>query len=157
MAGELTPKAQEALADVVLMQGEEIQYCIQADGFFLGSLPIQKLIATFQATIAKLTGGHIRVFLVLTNMRVLLIQSQAQWCGCTKVKGINTVASSAVIEAGSAKETRLCFIHTRVVHIETKSARYTLAVKKLKDADIQAFVTHMSQLIIANSQTRTAT
>ncbi|MCB9529346.1 MAG: hypothetical protein R3F65_29215 [bacterium] len=151
MAGELTPKAQEALQEVVLMQGEEIQYCIQADGFFLGSLPIQKLIANFQAFMAKVTGGHIRVFLVLTNMRVLLIQSAAQWCGCTKIKAINTVASNAVIEAGSSKETRLCFVHTRVVHIETRSQRYTLAIKKLKDADLQAFVTHMSQLIIANS------
>lgn len=152
MAGELTPKAQEALSEVVLMQGEEIQYCIQADGFYLGSLPIQKLIANFQAFIAKITGGHIRVFLVLTNMRVLLIQTRALWCGCTKVKGINTVASSAVIEAGSGKETHLCCVHTRGVHIETRSARYTLAIKKLKDADLQAFVTHMSQLIIANSQ-----
>ena len=151
MTTQLTPKAQEALANVQLMQGEEVTYCIQADGFFLGSMPIQKLIATLQASIAKFTGGHIRVFLVLTNMRVLLLQSQAQWCGCTKIQGVQTISSRSVIEAGASKETRLCFVHTRVVHIESKTQRYTLAIKKLRDEDLRAFSTHMSQLIIANS------
>lgn len=154
MAGELTPKAQEALANVDLMQGEEVLYSLQADGYFLGSLPIQKLIATFQAFMAKLTGGHIRVFLVLTNMRVLLLESQAVWCGCTKVKGYHTISSKSIVEAGSGKETRMCFVHTRVCHIESHTQRYTLAIKKLNDDDLRAFLTHMSQLIIENGATR---
>lgn len=151
MSAQLSPKAQEALSEVQLMQGEEIQYSIQADGFFLGSLPIQKLIATFQAFMAKITGGHIRIFLVLTNMRVLLIESQAVWCGCTKIRGVHTISSKSVVEAGAAKETRICFVHTRTVHIESFTQRYTLAIKKLKDEDLRAFTTHMSQLIIANN------
>lgn len=43
-------------------------------------------------------------------------------------------------------------MHSRVVHLETLSSRYTLVVKSLKDPDLQAFVTHVSQLIIANAQ-----
>lgn len=154
MAGELTPKAQEALNEVQLMQGEEIHHCVQADGFFLGSLPIQKLIATFQAFVAKITGGHIRVFLIITNMRVLLIQSKAVMCGATRARTISTIASSAILEAGSSKDTQMFCVHTRVIHIESLTQKYTLAVKSLKDDDVRAFVTHMSQLIIANSQAR---
>ena len=152
MAGELTAKAQEALNDIQLMQGEEIQYSVQADGFFLGTLPIQKMIASFQSMITKLTGGHIRVFLVMTNMRLIMIESRAQWCGCTKVRAIKTISSRDILECGSGKETRLCFVHTRVLTVESRSHAYTLVVKKLNDDDVRAFVTAMSGLIISNSQ-----
>jgi hypothetical protein len=152
MAGELTPKAQEALNEIQLMQGEEVVYAVQADGFFLGANPIVKLIATWQALITKLTGGHIRVFLILTNMRLIMIESQAAMCGCNRNRGVNVISTRDLTEAGSAKATAMCFIHTRVVHVQSHTQTYTLAVKKLRDEDLRAFVTNMSQLIIANSQ-----
>lgn len=38
----LTPKMQEALSHVQMFPGEEIQYAVQADGFFLGTNPSGK-------------------------------------------------------------------------------------------------------------------
>lgn len=152
MAGELTPKAQEALNEIQLMQGEEVVYAVQADGFFLGSNPILKLIATWQAFVTKITGGHIRVFLILTNMRLLMIESQAAMCGCNKLRAVKVLSTSDIVEAGSGKATAMCFVHTRSINVETLSQNYILAVKKLRDDDLRAFVTNMSQLIIANSQ-----
>ncbi len=152
MAGELTPKAHEALNEVQLMQGEEVIYAVQADGFFLGSNPILKLIGVWQAFVTKVTGGHIRVFLILTNMRLIMIESRAVMCGCAKVRAVNIISTADIVEAGSAKATALCFIHTRSLHVESHTEDYTLAVKKLRDEDLRAFVTNMSQLIIANSQ-----
>ncbi len=150
MSGELTPKAQEALNEIQLMQGEEVLYAVQADGYFLGANPLLKFIASFQAFMTKLTGGHIRVFLVLTNMRVILIESQAAMFGCNRARSVETISSASINAAGSAKGTAMCFFHARSIHIQGDKS-VTLVVKKLRDEDLRAFVTHMSQLIIANS------
>ncbi len=152
MPGELSPKAQEALNDIQLMQGEEVVYAVQADGFFLGSNPILKMIGAWQAFVTKITGGHIRVYLILTNLRLLMIESQSAMCGCNKLRSTKVLSTADIVEAGSGKATALCFIHTRYLQIETLSQVHILAVKKLRDEDLRAFVTNMSQLIIANSQ-----
>ena len=63
----MNPRVQEALGMVDLLANEQIYYAIQADGFFVGSAPILKLIAAISAFMVTITGGYIRIFLVVTN------------------------------------------------------------------------------------------
>ncbi|MGM0598092.1 MAG: hypothetical protein ACQES9_13745 [Myxococcota bacterium] len=150
MPVQLTPKIQKALDNVQLMQGEEIDYAIQADGFFLGTNPIAKFVAKIQAFFTKLTGGHIRIFLVLTNKRIILIESTAKMCGCTATKNVHTIGIKSIVEAGSNKETQACCIHTRMIHIESFTEKYSMVVKKFSDLEMKEFITRMSMLILRN-------
>ncbi|MGB1013758.1 MAG: hypothetical protein ACPG4T_06470, partial [Nannocystaceae bacterium] len=63
----LTPAQQKLMQMVDLLPGEVPAYTIQGDGFFMGSSPIEKAAAAMAATLVKLTGGFIRVFVVITN------------------------------------------------------------------------------------------
>ena len=153
----LGPKGIQLLQDVELLPSETIQYAIMADGYFLGSHPIAKLIATVQAFITTVTGGHIRIFLMVTNQRILMLQSKQQFCGWTRVKGVNAIALGSLAEAGSGKETQFCFVHSRMVHIETKTQKHQLVIKKLGDAELRRFVAELSAVLVSNVQTRSAT
>jgi hypothetical protein len=138
--------------EVELLPGETVNHVFQGDGFFLGVNPIAKMIAVFQRFITKITGGHIRVFLLLTNVRVLMIQSTAQFCGLNSSRGATAIASSSIKEAGVARVTMYCCIHTRTVHIQSLTQNYTLVVKKFTDPDLQNFLKHLSDHIIANTR-----
>ena len=153
MAVELSKKARKAFGDLELLGNEEMLHVFEADGFFIGTNPMAKALAVLMAFIVKITGGHIRIFLVITDMRVLMVQSQAQWCGCMKVKGTNTFALSGIKEAGISKETQYCCIHTRLLHVESLTQRHTMVVKKFKDADLNNFLRVLSTVIINNSRT----
>ena len=91
---QLSEHANTALSDVTLLDGETIQEVFEGDGFFRGANPVAKFFAEVEAFITKITGGHIRVFLVITSMRVLLIDSKAAWCGCTGVLNQLTAVST---------------------------------------------------------------
>ncbi len=147
---QMTPKTQEALNHVQLLQGEEIQYAIQADGFFVGTSPIEKAIAQFQAFITKVTGGHIRMFLIITNMRVLLIESTAKCCGFSATRVVHTIAAKSVVEAGTIRETQWCCFHTRMIQVESLTQKYVLVTKKMTDQELLEFITRMSLLITRN-------
>lgn len=147
---ELTPQAQKAMSDVDLLPGETIERVFQADGFFLGTNPLLKAMAAIQSFLVTITGGHLRIFLVVTNKRVLMVQSQQVWCGCSAVRGSNVIALSSVKEAGVARETKVCCFHSRVVHIQSLTQRHTLIVKKFSDQDLKDFMSFMSQLILSN-------
>lgn len=153
----LGPKGMQLLQEVELLPSETIQYAIMADGYFLGTHPIAKLMATFQAFITTLTGGHIRIFLLVTSQRILMMESRQQFCGWTRVKGVNAIALASLAEAGSGKETQFCFVHSRMVHIETKTHRHQLVIKKLGDADLRRFVAELSAVLVSNVHSRTAT
>ena len=146
-----SPRLQEALGQVDLLPGEGVVYTLQADGFYLGSSPILKMIAAIQAFMVMITGGHIRIFLVVTNQRVLVLKSIQMWCGCNRLKAMHTIALAGVKEAGTAKATALCCINTRVVHVASMTQNYTLVVKKLSDQEIRAFVTNLAGVIVAHS------
>jgi hypothetical protein len=81
----------------------------------------------------------------------------AQWCGVRRVKGVNAIALASVAECGWAKETQMCCIHSRVVHLETKTQRHTLVIKKLKDDGLRQFVANLSAVMVSNVQSRTST
>ncbi|MBN2722587.1 MAG: hypothetical protein JXR95_00790 [Deltaproteobacteria bacterium] len=150
MTLQLSPKIQEAINNVQLLQGEQIDYAIQADGFFLGTNPAAKAIAKIQAFMTKLTGGHIRIFLVLTNKRVILVESTAKMCGCTATKNVHTIGIKSIVEAGSAKETQMCCFHTRMIHIESFTQKYSMVVKQFSDQELREFISRMSMLILMN-------
>jgi len=146
----MTPKTQEALNNVQLLQGEEIQYAVQADGFFVGTSPLEKAIAKLQAFFTKLTGGHIRMFLVLTNQRVLLIESTAKCCGFSASRVVHTIATKSIVEAGSIRETTWCCFHTRMIQVESLTQKYVLVAKTMTDPELMEFITRMSLLIVRN-------
>ena len=152
----LGPKGQDLLQNVTLLPNEKIKYAIMADGYFLGANPLLKMIAMFQAMITTLTGGHIRVFLIVTNQRVLLLQSNQVWCGVGRVRNVNAIALASLIETGCGKETQMCCVHSRYVHIETKTQKHMMMIKKLGDAQIQDFVANLSAVLVANVERGTA-
>jgi hypothetical protein len=153
MSATLNAAAQKALSEVELLPNETIAQVFQADGFFMGANPIAKVIASINSFFTSLTGGHIRIFLVLTNERVLMVQSSAMWFGCTKVRKATIIALSGVKEAGIARETQLCCFHARLVHIQSLTETYTMVVKKFGDQELRDFLRSLSSLIINNSKT----
>lgn len=144
-------RLQEAMAQVDLLQGEQVYYTLQADGFFLGANPIAKLMAAITAFFVALTGGHIRIFLVVTNQRLLVIKSTQVWCGCGRVRAVHTIALAGVKEVGSSKETQLCCVHTRTVQVQSLTQQFNVVVKKLGDNEIRQFVTNLSAVLVAHT------
>jgi hypothetical protein len=147
MPVQLTKLIQDALLNVQLLQGEEIEYAVQADGFFAGSNPIAKMMAKVQAFITKITGGHIRSFLVLTNMRVFVIETTAVMCGWQASKNAHTIAIKSIVEASTKKETKMCCIHTRSIGVESLTQKWEMVVKKMNDTELLEFLTRMGILI----------
>lgn len=145
------PKMQEALSTVDMLAGEQVVYTLQADGFFIGANPILKMLAAIQAFFVTITGGHIRIFLIVTNQRLLVLKSTQVWCGCGRSKGVHTIALAGIKEVGSAKETQLCFVHTRTVQVQSMTQTYNLVIKKLGDTEIRQFVTNLSAVIVAHT------
>jgi hypothetical protein len=141
----------DALGMVDLLAGEQIYFTLQADGFFLGVNPIAKVIAAITAFFIAITGGHVRLFLVVTNQRLLLLASKAVWCGCGRAKVVKSFALASIKEVASVKETQLCCIHTRLVQLHTITERTNLVIKRLGDDDVRRFVTNMSGVLVANS------
>ena len=147
-----SPGFQKAMAQVEMLPGEETHFAIQADGYFQGANPIQKVLAQVQAALTRLTGGYIRIYAVVTNRRVLLVQSMQAWCGCTRVEGVNAIGLASVREVGMGKETRVCCVHTRAVHLESMTQRYTFVVTKLGDKAMKDFVSNLSAVLVANAE-----
>jgi hypothetical protein len=145
------PVLQDALAQIDLLQGEQVHYTLQADGFFIGANPLLKMMAAITAFFVAITGGHIRIFLVVTNQRLLVIKSTQIWCGCGRMRAVHTIALSGVKEVGSAKETQLCCIHTRTVQVQSLTQQFTVVVKKLGDKEIRQFVTNLSTVLVAHT------
>lgn len=146
----MTPKTQEALSHVQLFPGEEIQYAVQADGFFLGTSPLAKAMAKVQSFFVKITGGHIRMFLVLTSQRVLLIESTAICCGFTASRVVHTISTRSIVEAGTVRETTWCCFHTRMLTLESLTQKYMLVAKSMSDQELMEFITRMSVFIVQN-------
>lgn len=153
----MTKALTKMMQHVDLLPGEALQYSIQGDGYFLGANPIQKMIATLQAGLVKITGGHIRIFILVTNQRILLANSQQAFCGLNRNLGVNAIALASLAECGWAKITASCCIHSRLVHVETKTQRHTLVIKKLKDNALREFVSNLSAVMVSNVQSRTST
>jgi hypothetical protein len=145
------PRLHEALGTVDLLQGEQIYYTLQADGFFMGANPLAKMMAAITAFFVGITGGHVRIFLVVTNQRLLMLASRAVWCGCGRAKVVQSFALASIKEVASVKETQLCCIHTRLVQVHSMTERKNLVIKKLGDDEIRRFLTNLSGVIVANS------
>ncbi|MEX1367758.1 MAG: hypothetical protein AB1Z98_31810 [Nannocystaceae bacterium] len=153
----LTPKQQAMLGELDLLPNEHIVYTIQGDGFFMGANPAAKAIAALQASLVALTGGHVRIFVVVTNVRIVLIESRQVFCGFRRIKGVQAISLASLAECGWGRETQWCCIHSRAVHLESKTQRYTLVIKKLGDAALREFVANLSAVLVTNAQLRTAT
>ncbi|HEY3801362.1 MAG TPA: hypothetical protein VGL61_02110 [Kofleriaceae bacterium] len=147
----LNPRLQEALGGVDLLQGEQIFYTLQADGFFMGANPLAKLMAAVTAFLVAITGGHVRIFLIVTNQRLLMLGSRAVWCGCGRAKIVQSFALASIKEVASVKETQACCIHTRLVQVHSMTERKNLVIKQLGDDEIRRFLTNLSGVIVANS------
>jgi len=144
--------SQEAMQHLDLLPGEQVAYSLQADGYFLGTAPHLKLIAWYQMVMTTITGGYIKIFLIVTNQRLLLVNAQQMCWGCTKMLGVNTVSLKAISEVGTAKETQMCCFNSRAVHVESLTQRYSMVVKHVDDGALRQFITNLSQVIISNKQ-----
>ncbi len=147
----MNPRVQEALGMVDLLANEQIYYAIQADGFFVGSAPILKLIAAISAFMVTITGGYIRIFLVVTNQRLLVLKTTQMWCGCQRLRAVHTVALAGIKEVGSSRETQLCCVNTRTIQVQSMTQLFNLVIKKLGDGEVRQFVTNLSAVIVAHS------
>jgi len=145
------PRLADALSTVDLLPGEQPYFSLQADGFFVGVSPIAKMFASIMAFMVTITGGHIRIFMVVTNQRLLMLQSTAQWCGLNSTKVVKSFALASVKEVASVKATAMCCIHTRLVQVHSMTERHNLVIKKLGDQQIRQFVTQLSGVIVTNS------
>lgn len=139
--------ARGAVAEVELLSGEEVVYCLQADGLAVGARLAARLRSGAETLLARVTGGHVRVFVVLTSMRLLIVETRALWCRCSRVRAVHVVAHDAIVGAGSSKRTHLCFLHTRWVHVTTTGGAFGLPIKKLPDEHLRVFVTHLGRLV----------
>lgn len=137
--------------EVDLLPGETIADVYEGNALPMGANPLAKMIGVMMNFIIKITGGHNRMYLVLTNMRVLLVTSTQVFCGCTKARNFNTIASSSILEAGVTKNTQYCCFHARNVQIQSKTQLYSMEVKKFKDEDLREFMATFSDHIIKNS------
>ncbi len=153
----MTKALQQMMQHVDLLPGETVQYSIQGDGYFIGANPIQKMFAAIQAAMMKITGGHIRIFVLVTNQRILLANSIQALCGFNRNLGVNAIALASLAECGWAKVTAMCCVHSRFVHVETKTQRHTLVIKKLKDAALREFIANLSSVMVSNVQSGTST
>jgi hypothetical protein len=145
------PRLQEALSTVDMLQGEQVYYTLQAEGFFIGANPLLKMMAAITAFMVTLTGGHIRIFLVVTNQRLLVLKSTQVWCGVGRAKAVHCIGLAGVKEVGSAKETQMCCVHTRTVQVQSLTQRFNVVVKKLGDNEIRQFVTNLSAVLVAHT------
>ncbi len=142
--------------DPVMLAGESIQHTLEADGVYIGTSPMAKLLSVFVEWTVRITGGHIRINLVVTDRRVLVLQSFKLLCGSTQVKMVHSVALANVTETGWAKGTEACCINTRVINVQTKTQRHVFVVRKLGDAALRGFMTQVSAVTIANADAGTA-
>ena len=155
MPQAMPPQAIGGIPDVFasnfqLMPGETIDYFAEGDGFFLGTNLFAKIMAWWQSFTTMITGGHIRIGFILTNQRLVVVQSVAACCGFAKVRNVRTIALKSIAEAKSGHERACCCINTRLIHIQSRSFSSTYVVKKFNDQMLQDFITRMSLLILRN-------
>nr|MDA3863133.1 hypothetical protein [Deltaproteobacteria bacterium] len=139
------------LDSIELLQGENIIASLEGDGFFLGTNPLLKLFAKFTSFMVTLTGGHIRIMLVLTNKRIFIVQKSQAWCGCTASKNIRLVALKALVEAGAAKDTQVCCFHSNLVTLETRTENFAMILKNNDDQLLKQFINQMALQIQQNN------
>ena len=145
------PKLAEALSTVDLLQGEQVYFTLQGDGYFMGASPLAKAMSALTAFLVTVTGGHIRIYLVITNQRLLVLMSRAAFCGWQRAKVVQSFAIASIKEVASVKETQACCIHTRLVQVHTITERKNLVIKRLGDDDIRRFLTNVSGVLVAHS------
>ncbi len=155
MAQAMPPAAISGIPDIYssnfqLLPGENIEYFAEGDGYFLGTNMFAKLLSLWQAFITMITGGHIKLGFILTNQRLLVVQSVQAMCGCAKVRNVHTIAIRSIAEAKSGLERQCCCINTRLIHVQSRTYSYSFVVKKFNDQQLQDFVTRMSLLIVNN-------
>lgn len=138
--------------EVDLLPGENIKNVYEGYALPTGANPIAKMMGAIANFFIMITGGHNRMYLVLTNMRLLMVKSTQAWCGCRKARNFNTIASTSVLEAGTSKSTMYCCFHARNVHVQSKTELHSMQVKKFKDQDLRQFLSDFSQHIIHNTR-----
>ena len=138
--------------EIDLLPGEQLLHVYEGNPFPTGSNPLLKMIGAIQRMMTKLCCGHAKMFMVLTNMRVLFVESSSMMCGANAAKSFTTIAASGVLEAGVGKTTTSCCCHARTVFVQSKTELRAMEVRKFKDKDLADFMGTFSQHIIRNTQ-----
>ncbi|GEM_PF-3328177 len=148
----LNEKARKAMAEVQLLPGETILRIWEGEGFFLGVSPMAKAISKLMRFMAFITCGHIRVYMLVTNMRIVIAESNYQNCGAVGYRAIKTVALGSLLEASIRRDTQCCCLHTRFLQFQTKTEDFTVVVKKLKDEDLKDYLDFLGRVMVNNAQ-----
>ena len=143
--------------DPVWLRGETPLHVLHADGLYLGPTPVAKLIAALVGFMIRITGGHIKISLVVTAQRVLMLTSTQAYCGWTKSKLVQSLALGSIQETGWAQTNTYWCLKTRALSIKTKTQTHGIVVKKLSDAQLRDFANQVSAVVVANVQSGTAT
>jgi len=139
-----------------LLPGEQALFSLEADGLYLGPTPAQKVMSAIISFFILVTGGHIRISLVATDRRVLMLQSVQAFCGWQRTKMVQSLALQNVSECGWSKVTAWCCVHSRSMALKTKTQTHALMVKKISDRQLRDFVSNLSSVVVANVQGGTA-
>ena len=143
-AVQLDKKQEQAMANVALLPGETITNIWEADGVILEAIPGAKLAAMIQRFILMITGGYIRVYLVLTNQRLIVVQATRDSCGLGSARVADTLAASAIHTVGIGKQSWLFCCHSRLVRLHSKKTPLTLIMRRFKDEDARSFMNQMA-------------
>lgn len=147
----LNPKAQAAAAELQLLPGENILRVWEGDGFFLGSNPLAKAIAKIQQFMMFICCGHLRVFIIVTNMRIIIAYSNSIYCGTNATRSVKTVALASLQEAGIIRDTSCCCFHSRMIQLQTRTEVFSIVVKRFKDEDLKEFLEFLGRVLVNNS------
>lgn len=149
---DLNPKAQKTMAELQLLPDEQILRVWEGDGFFLGTNPLAKLFGQIQKLVVFLSCGHVRVYVVFTNMRIIVATSTGVYCGANGLRTIKTLALGSLLEASVARSTACCCFHSRTIHFQTRTEDFAVAVKKFKDEDLRDFLDFLGRVMVNNSR-----
>ena len=147
---QLTPRQKDTLAAVELLPGENLLHVWEGDGFYLGNNPIAMMLSFLIRVIWTLMGGHVRLYLVLTNQRMLFARSVKLWCGWTSFNVHHTFSANSIKNAGIRKDTAMCCLHSRVVEVSSHTATHGAVVRGMNDSEMKAFLNTMSEFIRTN-------
>jgi hypothetical protein len=149
----------DALNQVELLPGEQVVHAVQGDMAYYGTNNLIRTFITqiawymkFQNIFIKITGGHMRVFFVVTNQRVLLIQSQSVFCGIMSAQNVHSISLATLSSVAASKATMYCCLTGRVLHIATKSEGYSVVIKSLSDTEIKTLMSNLGAIVVSNTK-----
>lgn len=135
-----------ALNEVILLQGEEVQFQIEGNAYTDTANPLAKFIVSIFRFIGKFLGSSFRTYLVITNKRIIRVDKEIAFWVIPRNTSVKTIAKSAIREVGYAQAVRWFVFKTLYFQMQTVTENTSIAYEgSLKD--VNDLVTKVSELI----------